>query len=432
MREHSTRTSLPGQIMILFAVGTIALIGMVALAVDVGFLLAERRQNQAAVDSAAMAAARAMLDGESDAFIQTSGEAYGASNADVATSDVDIDITHSTDGGEVRATITKDVQKFFLGALYGGDWQVTNTAVARIDKVQKPYALVALNCPGIQLNGGIQVNIAGSGSAISNCNITNSGNSSIFSVGGAIDAVGTIESNTLWTAPDGINPGSFPAPDPLAGAAPPPVPTTSRDVPACLNDAVCVIDPGRYTSKSFTVKNTVCMRPGTYYLDGNTKISFQNTTSTLTNKRPHSFTSTQCPSSSGVGGGVLFYIAPGSTAEIIMGNGKMELSTSYPAADPPPSPPASACPGPGPYTGSTCGMVFWIANGTSFISSGNAIAKFEGVIYAPQSFVQLQGTPGSNGLQVIVGHLAMGGNAAFNIEYRQYVVLDRPGVYLVE
>lgn len=77
-------------------------------------------------------------------------------------------------------------------------------------------------------------------------------------------------------------------------------------------------------------------------------------------------------------------------------------------------------------------MVFWIANGTSFISSGNAIAKFEGVIYAPQSFVQLQGTPGSNGLQVIVGHLAMGGNAAFNIEYRQYVVLDRPGVYLVE
>lgn len=434
MREREPQTALPGQVMILFAVGLIALVGIVALAVDVGYLLAERRQNQAAVDSAAMAGARAMLDGESDSFIQVSGQDYGANNAGVATSAVDIDITHATDGGEVRATIEKEVQKFFLGAIYGGDWEVTNTAVARIDTVPKPYALVALNCPGIQLNGGIQVNIAGSGSAISNCNITNSGNSSIFSVGGAIDAVGTIESNTLWTAPDGINPGSFPAPDPLAGATPPPVPpaSESRDVPTCLDDPICVIEPGRYTSKSFTVKNTVCMRPGTYYLDGNTQISFQNTTSTLTNVRPHSFTSTQCPSSSGVGDGVLIYIAPGSTAQIIMGNGKMELSTSYPAADPPPTPPASACPGAGPYAGATCGMVFWIANGTSFISSGNAVAKFEGVIYAPQSFVQLQGTPGSNGLQVIVGELAMGGNAAFNIEYRQYVVLDRPGVFLVE
>ena len=50
--SEARRSSLPGQVMILFAVGLIALIGVVALAVDVGFLLAERRQNQAAVGSA--------------------------------------------------------------------------------------------------------------------------------------------------------------------------------------------------------------------------------------------------------------------------------------------------------------------------------------------------------------------------------------------
>lgn len=433
--------SLQGQIMIIFAIGLVALVGIMALAVDVGFLLAERRQNQAAVDSAAMSAARAVLDNRTYAIVEASGKSYGAANAGVSESDVNIEWPAPGSGAYsgddfVRATITKDVQRFFLGAIYNGSWQVTNTAVAGLDTIPRPYALVALDCPGIALNGGIQINIGGQGSAISNCNITNSGASSIFSVGGSIDAVGTIQSNGSWVAPDGINPGEVAAPDPLLGSTPPnPATLTSRDVPTCLNDTICVIEPGRYTSKSFTVRDTVCMRPGTYYLDGNTTISFQNTNSTLTNKRPHSLSTAQCPSGSGVGGGVLIYIAPGSTAGINLGNGKMDISTSYPTMNPVPVPlpPTGACdPGTAPYPGAPCGMVLWIANGSSFTSSGNAVAKFEGVLYAPQSHVTLQGTPGSDGLQVIVGRLSLGGNAAFNIEYRQYVMLDRPAVFLVE
>lgn len=425
--------------MILFAVGLIALIGVVALAVDVGFLLAERRQNQAAVDAAALSAARALIDEKNNAtFIRDAGEEYGAINAGVARSDVNVQWPAPGTGpytGQdfVRVTITKDVRKFFLGAIYGGSWQVSNTAVAGIDTIPKPYALVALNCPGISLNGGIQINIEGSGSAISNCNISNTGNSSIFSVGGSIDAVGTIQYNSNWSAPEGINPGQIPAPDPLAGATPPPIPGVSRDVPDCLSDDVCIIEPGRYTSKSFTVKNTVCMKPGTYYLDGNTKISFQNTNSLLTNRSPHDFTGPkQCPSDLGTGG-VLVYVTGG--ASIHMGNGKLDITTSYPAMDPLPDPlpDTGACnPAAAPYPGATCGMVFWIANGSPFDSGGNAGARFEGVIYAPSSHVTLQGTPGSHGLQVIVGQLSLGGNAEFRIAYRQYVSLDRPGIFLVE
>lgn len=207
-----------------------------------------------------------------------------------------------------------------------------------------------------------------------------------------------------------------------------------RDVPTCLSSAACVIEPGLYHNKSFTVRNTVCMRPGTYYLSGNTRINFQNTNSLLTNRQPHNISgASQCPTGNGIGGGVLIYIAPGSTASIDMGNGKLDVSTSYPALSPLPAPPASACSaGAAPYTGATCGMVLWIANGSSFDSGGNAMAKFEGVIYAPQSHVTLQGTPGSNGLQVIVGRLSLGGNAVFTIAYREYVRLERPAVYLVE
>ncbi len=303
MDKRCDRQSLRGQVMILFAAGALVLIGVVALAVDVGFLLAERRQNQAAVDSAALSAAKTILDRPLATFseVQTAGRIYGAPNAGVGQTDVIVEwpVTGSgprTGDKFVRVTITKNVQKYFLGAIYGGNWQVTNTAVAGLDSVPKPYALVALNCPGIELNGGIKINIAGEGSAISNCNITNSGASSIFSVGGAIDAVGAIAENSWPIPPDGINEGEAAASDPLAGATPPPVPATSRAVPTCLSDDVCVIEPGRYTSKSFTVKNTVCMKPGLYYLDGNTTISFQNTNSTLTNKVPHSFSSPQCSS----------------------------------------------------------------------------------------------------------------------------------------
>jgi hypothetical protein len=426
--------------MILFAVALIALVGIVALAVDTGFLLAERRQNQAAVDSAAMAAAIAMLD-KRPGDVVTSGQSYGAFNAGVSNAEVNVEWPAPGSGPRtgpdfVRVTITKEVQKFFLGAVYGGNWQVTNTAVAGIDSIPKPYALVALNCPGIELNGGIQIQIQGEGSAISNCNITNSGTSSIFSVGGAIDAVGTIQSNSGWSAPDGINPGQNAAVDPLLNAAPPPVPGASmvRDVPTCLNNSTCIIEPGLYHNKSFTVRNTVCMRPGTYYLSGNTTISFQNTNSMLTNKSPHSLSGpAQCPTGSGIGGGVVIYIAPGSTAAINLGNGKMDLSTSYSALNPIPPAPASACSAASaPWVGAPCGIVLWIANGSAFTNSGNAVAKFEGVIYAPQSHVTLQGTPGSNGLQVIVGRLSLGGNAVFTIEYREYVRLDRPGVFLVE
>jgi uncharacterized membrane protein len=189
--------------MVLFAVAIMVLIGVVALAVDVGFLLAERRQNQAAVDAAAMSAAQSILDNKTSAEVQTAGKIYGAPNAGVPQGDVIVEWPVPGSGPRtgdkfVRVTITKDVQKFFLGAIYGGDWQVTTSAIAAIEDVQKPYALVALNCPGMEFNGGIEVHIAGEGSAISNCNITNSGAASLVSVGGSIDAAGTIQSNDSW------------------------------------------------------------------------------------------------------------------------------------------------------------------------------------------------------------------------------------------
>ncbi len=415
--------------MILFAIGLTVLIGVIALAIDVGFLLAERRQNQAAVDAAAMSAAVAVLDKRSEADVQVAGKSYGAQNAGVDQDDVRVEWpapgTGALSGVEyVRVTITKDVRKFFLGAIYGGNWQVTNTAVAGIQGVPKPYALVALKCPGIALNGGIQIRIDGEGSAMSNCDITNSGNSSLFAVGGTIDANGTIEKNDSWAAPGGFNEGMRKAPDPLAEAEPPPK-GVAQSAPDCLSEDICHMPSGYYNNLgTITVKNTVCLTGGTYYLDGNTKLNFQNSSSLLTNQSP------PCPSP---GGGVLLYVA--GNASINLGNSSMHLSTSYPAADPMPNPPPAdgpCLPEDEPYPDAPCGMVLWIANGSPFDAGGSGAATFDGVIYAPDSAVSLAGTPGSHGLQVIVGSLTLSGDAAFQINYREYVKADTPAVFLVE
>ena len=425
-RNTCNHQSFHGQVMILFAVGLFALVGIVALAVDVGFLLSERRQNQAAVDAAALSAARAMLDNQSTAFVIESGQDYGSRNADVAMSDVIVEPGND----EVRVTITKEVRRFFLGAVYGGNWQVSNTAVARIEPVPKPYALVALSpCPaaGIKLNGGVTITIDGGGSILSNCNITNTasgGGSSLVLVGGSIDAAGYIESNPSWTAPDGINPGMNTVDDPLADATPPNPATLDliTALPGCLNDAVCYIEPGVYNNLSFNVRNKVCMQPGIYYLTGNTKITFQNTNSILTNK------ASECPALRTSPPGVMIYVT--GNASIDMKNNQVILSTIYPirtgnseclAAD-------------APYAGAPCGMVLWIANGSAFASQAGAITLFEGIFYAPDSTVALQGTPGSDaqGVQIIVGRLELGGNGGFNLKYVEYVRLDSPRVFLIE
>ncbi len=59
---------------------------------------------------------------------------------------------------------------FFVGAVYSGDWEVTARAVAGVEPYPRPYALLALDPPGMYINGTTSVYVEG-GSAMSNSNI---------------------------------------------------------------------------------------------------------------------------------------------------------------------------------------------------------------------------------------------------------------------
>ncbi|MEX1158279.1 MAG: hypothetical protein WEC79_05050, partial [Thermomicrobiales bacterium] len=78
------------------------------------------------------------------------------------------------------------------------------------------------------------------------------------------------------------------------------------------------------------------------------------------------------------------------------------------------------------------GMLLWIANCSTFDTQGDGAFDMEGVIYAPCSHVELHGNPGGVGIQVIVGDLVLKGSSEFRIEYREYVNMDKPRVWLTE
>jgi hypothetical protein len=418
-----------GQILVMFAAGLLVLLGMVALSVDAGFLMAERRQAQSAADAGALAAARAKLDylaspAASESAQVSAGKSYAAGNADTSQDSVDVDTSPDALGDQyVEVVVSKDVTSFFLRALYDGDWGVSASAVAGIEPVQLPYALVALQCgpsgaPGIMVSGSGQIDV-NEGSIMSNCAIGRDGDSSIVAADGAIDANGTIDAGTNWEAGQGFRENRPAIDDPIAsdGTTAPSRSeaiaarnvTTQAQLHAAVSGSnthqsnavrcttTCGMQPGYYGGNLILdVRNggTLQLQPGVYYFGDNFRIEQQG---------------------SGLVRGTDVMLYFDDNARFVPGNGRVDISA-----------PASS-----PYAGGLDGMALWIANCSDFRLQANNSGAFSGVIYAPCSDVTLSGGPGAVGMQVVVGSLTLSGSGSFDILYEEYVMFDVPGVFLV-
>jgi Flp pilus assembly protein TadG len=120
-----------GQILVVFVLVMIALIGMVGLAIDGGGTYAQRRDQQTAADLAALAAANDYLINNNTSqatdrartIAQTNGFAHAGSTV------VGVSIDTST-GVQVEVSIGSPHRNAFLGALGMGTWDVTTTATA--------------------------------------------------------------------------------------------------------------------------------------------------------------------------------------------------------------------------------------------------------------------------------------------------------------
>src|SRR5438132_1493661 len=72
------REKCEGQALVIFALFSLVLIGAMAMSVDAGFLMAERRQVQSAADAGALAAAKGALDSKPAGEVTGAGQSYAA------------------------------------------------------------------------------------------------------------------------------------------------------------------------------------------------------------------------------------------------------------------------------------------------------------------------------------------------------------------
>jgi len=121
-----------GQILVVFVLAMVAIIGVVGLAIDGGGAYAQRRDQQTAADLAALAAANDYLLSNNSTQATTRARTVAGLNNFTngsASTTVDVDIDTSN-GVEVAVTIQSPHRNSFLGAIGMMNWDVTTSATA--------------------------------------------------------------------------------------------------------------------------------------------------------------------------------------------------------------------------------------------------------------------------------------------------------------
>jgi hypothetical protein len=287
MFKKSSSKSRRGAVAVLVTVSLVALLSVVALALDGGLLLDDRRRVQAAADAAALAAADDLyLNWQTSSGTDGGGTAAKAARDNAAangysndgpTSAVTVNIPPTSgnfvgQAGYAEVIIQFNQKRGFSGIFGSGDIPVRARAVARGlwtpfndgILVLHPTAPSALNANG---NGTTTVR---------NANIIVDSNNSLAAttVGNAF-----VSDPSQVIAITGTNPGysgnftgnivtgQQPTPDPLAYLpTPDPSTMTVRTVPSGTN---ITIEPGRYVGGiQISGQTTLTMEPGIYYMDG--------------------------------------------------------------------------------------------------------------------------------------------------------------------
>jgi len=116
-----------GQLLVVFALALIAMVGMTGLILDGGDTFIQRREQQNVADTAAMAAAYAGLNGQDvNAAAASVAGANGFVNGTGGTT-----ISVASGSGLYTVTITKPHRNNFAGAVGFASWNVTTTATVR-------------------------------------------------------------------------------------------------------------------------------------------------------------------------------------------------------------------------------------------------------------------------------------------------------------
>jgi hypothetical protein len=416
-RRVHARQAVDGQVLVIFALFSIVLLGALSLSVDAGYLMAQRRGAQNAVDAAALAADKA-VQRHQFGDVQATGQDYVANNGFGAGAANTVTISYPPATGPkagsavcVEANVTHAVTRFFIGAIYTGPWQVTARAVACNEPVARSYAVMTLNPDGTGItSGGSSYLAIEAGGAYSAAGVDICGTASWLQAEGPLDAVSglTICSNASVEAQT-MNGSAPPTTDPLAGVPPPTSAEcgATRADPNITNSAPPVINlpRGNYTH-GITISGNdrvINFESGTYCFGQDLK----------TNGGAHGNLLK--------GHDVQFYFAGSAMFNVNGGGNNVQLDAG----------PGGVC------VTAACNaqiVIFYdrLNCANLWLVGGNA-THVDGIIYAPCSLAHLGGDSGSDLTgQVIVGDLTLNGGAHLTIVYQPYTTTTIPLVYLTE
>lgn len=129
-----------GQLLVVFALTLVGLIGAVGMVIDGGSTFVQRRDEQNVADAAAMAAGYAILLGaDATAAANSVASANGYTNGSDG-----VAISVSAGTSEVSVSVTKPHKNYFAGILGLASWDVSATATARFGVPNGVYGAMPL------------------------------------------------------------------------------------------------------------------------------------------------------------------------------------------------------------------------------------------------------------------------------------------------
>ena len=441
LRVFSRARRRRGAIVILLALLLLAIVGALAIALDCGQLLDDRRQVQAAADAAALAAATQLFvhypaieasnftnydpSGAAATAAQASATANGFPN-DGVTSTVTVNLPPQSGPFRGKATYVEVIVTYYQQRAFSRIWGTAATPVVARAVGRGRWAATKDGIIVLDPTAKDSLNASGTGS------VTVTGGASVL-VDSSDGAAAAITGGGSMTAPEfdvtGGSIGNFngtvitgvpPTPDPLRYLPVPTVPPYGTLTSTAVTDSKgkvigynYTMTPGRYTSlPNFTPNDTVTLGQasannagGIYYLDGT---GFTSTGATIQ----------MDPNTSG---GVMIYNNPSGTSNSqgisISGNSSGTVNLSALTS--------------GPYVG----ILFWqsrTAPQTMSITGGGNFTMV-GTFYAADALLTISGSGTATiGSQYISRTLNLGGNGNITINYSDNTTGRLREVILVE
>jgi Flp pilus assembly protein TadG len=414
-----------------------ALTGVVAIAVDGGILLAERRHAQATADAAALAAASDLLlrwntNGGADSggkastsatdITTANGYTGGGSSSTAGSSVVTVRLNGSNylggpnagtaiPRGYAEVTVTYYQGRYFSNVFGTGTIPISARAVARGGMgLSASPAVLVLDPTGqsvIDNGGGNSGGLTATGGSV----VVNSSSSiAIDTNGGAtltaqqFVVTGGYGSSNLVTSPKAnqITTGAVGTPDPYASL---PVPSQPAKADWYTQNGNIYVPPGAYGVASGDTYNDLGNIPNgsnVYFIQASAglgNVIYIGSSVTKGGFNSNNATYQMDPNTSG---GVMIYNA--SSNGLDLGGSK---STSFSLT--------------APTSGTYQGIAYFQArNSTGGLTlNGNGSTSITGTVYAPSASVTLNGNGTTVSSQLIVNDLTLNGNGNVTVNYTQ-------------